>query len=376
MSSSKNNRFYLDYNATAPLCLSFRSALASGEIIDGNASSAHSTGKAVAKEISIVENFLFNHFNLDPSKFKLFFHSGATEAANTFFELSQDDTLAVFSTDHSCIKAQKSRLVKNNTNYLELPVESDGSINVDEVIAILKNEKEKCQNLSLHFTQMNNETGSVLKLSDAVRIKQEVDCKVYVDSVQAPGKVSEYMQLEHELDVYTYSGHKFGALKGIGFSFVKNDFEFAPLILGGGQQRSMRSGTINSQGIASLKYALEELVQNESKQTELVRFKESIIELLANNLNLIVIPNESFNTITFIHKKLRADVMLIHFDLAGLDVSSGSACSSGSIEPSDVINALGYSDLASNSIRISLGFNNLKDSREIIERISKVLLKL
>ena len=228
----------------------------------------------------------------------------------------------------------------------------------------------------LHFTWMNNETGVVFDLSIAESIKEKTGCMVYVDAVQSVGKVSHFLQLNSKLDVFTYSGHKFGALRGIGFSFYKRSFDLKPLIRGGGQQRGIRSGTLNSQGIVSLEYALIETVAEYSKSKELETFKSEIESLLSENKNIHLFENKSNNTICFVHKKLKADVMLIHFDLAGLDVSSGSACSSGSVEPSRVIKAMGYEELALNSIRISLGFSNLSNKEAILDRLTLVMSKL
>lgn len=374
MSPSKNKRFYLDYNATAPLSKSFISALLGGLIPDGNPSLVHSTGKSVAKSIEEVVTYLYGHFNLDRAKFNLVFHSGATEAANTFLQLKKGEVIAFLATDHSCVREQSARFSENSVEVIELPVGEFGQIDVDEVINILKPNSDK--KIILHLSQMNNEIGAVLDLADAAKIKDETGCLVYIDSVQAPGRVENYAELSDQLDVYTYSGHKFGALKGIGFSFIRNNFEVTPLILGGGQQGAVRSGTMNTHGIISLKYALEDLTKAYLDEQKLKQMKEKVSKLLEQNENLLLIPNTSLNTVNFIHKKSRADAMLIHFDLAGIDVSSGSACSSGSIEASHVIKGIGQKDLALNSIRISLGFENLEDEQEILDKISKVIAKL
>lgn len=368
----KSKRYYLDHNATTSLSQSFIDALSKGQVPVGNPSSNHTAGKETAKAIKEVKDFLYRHFMLDEKTYNVVFHSGATEAANTFFQLQKGELLAYFSSDHSCIREQRERLSSNGVESIELSVEKNGAINPLKVIETLKGYKNK--KIYLHVTQMNNEVGSVVSLADISQIKLATGCIIYVDAVQTPGKVRDYNHLRGDIDIYTYSGHKFGALKGIGFSFVRSDFSFRPLILGGGQQSAMRSGTINSQGIISLRYALEELV-DKYKADELERFKNDIIAILESNSNIFVIENNSLNTISFLNKKLRADAMLIHFDLAGLDVSSGSACSSGSVEASHVISAIGHKDLASNHIRLSLGHENLNEQVEILEKIQALVLK-
>ena len=374
--SLMKKRIYLDYNATAPLSQSFRQALAEGSVPEGNASSTHTSGKQVAKYIEDTKDSIFSHFNLDKANYDLFFHSGATEAANTFFQLKKGDLFCYFSTDHACIRAQVPKLEANGVEIVEIPVGKNGEIRADEVIELLKVKDAHNKPTYLHFTWMNNETGVVQNLSIAEEIKKQTGCSVYVDAVQVPGRVSGYQTLSESLDVYTFSGHKFGALKGIGFSFVSKDFDFKPLIGGGGQQNNLRSGTVNSHGIASLHYALAELKSSNKNLEKLKELKEEIARLLSENDKIIVFLNESTNTISFIHKEKKADVMLIHFDMAGLEVSSGSACSSGSIEPSNVINAMGYDKYALNNIRISLGVDNLSDRELILDRLTLILSKL
>lgn len=370
------NRIYLDYNATAPLSSGFISALHKGQVPEGNASSIHGSGKQVQKKISEVSTNLYDFFKLDRKTHNLLFHSGATEALNTFFNQNKNTLLAYFATDHPSVKAVANFAKERGQKTLELPVCSDGSINESDVIAMIKQASSGAQSTILHFTHMNSETGVIWDLEIAKRIKDQTHCLVYADCVQSPGKLEGKLELLNEIDVYTFSGHKFGALKGVGFSFYRSGFNFTPLILGGGQQKGMRSGTINSHAIISLDYALTDLKQNLEKQQELKDLKKDIIEIFKVSKKIKIIENKSLNTICLIHDELRADIMLIHFDLNGLDVSSGSACSSGSVEPSKTLLAMGFKEKASNSIRISLGINNLEHSEEIIKRIKIVASKL
>ncbi len=173
----------------------------------------------------------------------------------------------------------------------------------------------------------------------------------------------------------SFSGHKFGALKGIGFSFVKKDFKLNPFIIGGGQQFGLRSGTINSDGIQSIYFALKD--RNLVKEyEEVLKFKQEIEVILQQNKNIILIANKSSNTICFMHKEKKSDEILIHFDMNGLYVSAGSACSAGSFQKSETLIAMGFEATADHNIRISLGHESLKDQEQIKESIFRVLAKL
>lgn len=357
------NRIYLDYNATAPLSTGFIEALKERLIPVGNASSIHSSGKKVQKKINEVSQKLYSFFGLTAASHHLLFHSGATEAVNTFFNLNSDTVIAYFSVDHPCIKAVAQSAKQKGLKTLEIAVNDDGSIDELKTIQTIQDASQGQKRVILHYTLMNSETGVVWDLEVAKRIKEHTNCLIYADCVQAPGKIQNVLKLLEQIDIFTFSGHKFGALTGVGFSFFRNDLEIKTLIEGGGQQKGLRSGTLNSHGIFSLEYALIDLIENEKYLVELKTLKDKIIVLLETTNKIKVIKNESVNTICLIHEELRADVMLIHFDLAGLDVSSGTACSSGSVGPS-------------NSMRISLGPGNLKDTNEILNRLKNVVSKL
>lgn len=354
-----NTQFYLDYNATTPLNEGFLKDLAQGKIPFANSSSQHSLGKSAAHYIQEVKDYLFRYFHLSKDEFDIVFHSGATEGSNTFLK---GQTVIAYKSDHSCV----TKLA--NSDLIILDINNDGTFSKDLLIAEIK----KQDNPILHFTAMHSETGIVWPLDLAFEIKKETGCLVYVDYVQAPGKIQNFEKLNPNLDFYTLSGHKFGALKGIGFTFFKKSLKPNTLIHGGGQQDNLRSGTVNITGIASLKYALADINLNQ----ELKNFKEEIQNILNSNSEIKLISNDSYNTICFIHNSKSSDVMLIHFDLAGLAVSSGSACSSGSLKESETLLSMGFGEKAKNNIRISLGEKNLEDKIEILKKITEVAEKL
>jgi cysteine desulfurase len=371
------NRRYLDYNSTSPLSPSFIEALANGSIPFENASSQHSSGKKASQYIRSVDEIIFKHFKLPLSEFNVLYHSGATEAVNQFLNITEKDILVYFSSDHPCVLSMAKNLKAKGLSTLELKFNDGGEFNVGSVISQIKSQNIENKNVHFHFTYMHNETGIVWSLADAERLKLETGAVVYVDAVQTPGKILNYNELNPVLDIYTFSGHKFGALKGIGFSLYKKSFIVTPLIHGGGQQNELRSGTMNIHGIASIDFALRDLTKTfQTSAASLLQLKNDLSTLIDEKENLKIIKNESINTICFIHKTLKADIMMVHFDMAGLDISSGSACSSGSIDASQTLLDMGFENQSKNGIRISLGWQNLTEIDDIVLRFKKVLLKL
>ncbi len=348
--------------------------LVSGDFLFGNASSQHQTGKAVSKEVSRIKSQIYQAFSLSEDSVDLFFHSGATEAFNTFFNLKKGDAFFYFPTDHGAIHALAQALQERGVFVKCLEVNNKGLFDVEKIIKDIQ-KASYVGNAWLNYTQLNNETGIEWDLSLAVRIKEQTKVNVHVDAVQVLGKIEKGFEIEKALDAYSYSGHKIGALKGIGFSFVKKSLNLRPLIIGGGQQGGLRSGTINSHGIFSLGAALSDLCENDCFQ-KLKSLKEELVAKIDAHPQCEVIQNNSSNTICFLHNTMRSDMMLIHFDLAGLDVSAGSACSSGSFSESKVLKAMGHHERANKVIRISLGFENLKEKEEILARLQAVLSKL
>lgn len=371
MNMAFKDKIYLDYNATSPLSDSVKALLGKGDVFLYNPSSQHSSGKKTNKLIREVGQNLLNYFGLGKTH-EIFYHSGATEGLNTLLAPRSDDyALAIMGTDHSCVHAIKKAWEKNDLTTFVLPVGSDGKLVFDECCELFKQAKDK--KILMNVNYMNNETGVVQNLLDIAKLKKEFSLEVHVDAAQIVGKVHDFQKLLVDLDYYTFSGHKFGALTGIGFSFYKKELTPKALLYGGGQQNGVRPGTLNSYGIMSLKEALMEI--NGGKVKDLEVLKDKIQGRLQSVPNIDLIQNESANTICFTHKEKKSDVMLMLFDLNGLEVSAGSACQSGSFSSSHVLEAMRI-EYAANVIRLSLGKESLNQENEILKRLDIILAKL
>ncbi len=355
-----NNRLYLDFNATSPLASKVTDFLAGGDLFYANPSSTHSSGKSSKKIFLEVYDFIFQFFNLPKTEFNLVFHSGATEALNTF--LNQDGYDLLYSvTDHPSVK----EVIKDKKRVFEYDFLNGIYPNID---------REK---LILNATWVNNESGVVHDLESIKQLKKKYNAITHVDCSQVVGKVKDFDKLDPFLDIYTFSGHKFGALGNTGFSFVKKSLSIDPLIRGSLLHEGLRSGTLNTLGIYSLKLALEDLT-DQSYFTKLKSFQDKVFNLVKSNknLNLLSFKKQSLNTCFFYHSKISSDLNLVKFDMAQIDISAGSACSSGVSKGSPLLQALGYGEYAKNGLRISWGKESLANEDEVLQRLSQVIQKL
>lgn len=361
-----NNRYYLDFNASSPLANSVKEFLAKGDFFYGNPSSVHTSGKKSRRMVQDVSDYLKDFYSL-PETYLCLFHSGATEGINTllqgsakhYFRADEKVQFLLGKMDHSCVVNQEEDLKDFGHEVLFYEPDHQGRINKEDLIEKIKSFQG---HTILNYTWVNNETGVVSSLEAAEQIKKETGCTIIVDAVQSIGKIEDWNKVSHCIDAYTFSGHKFGSLKGIGWSFVNINLMFAPLLRGGGQQGGYRSGTENTDAIYSLKLAMQDLEKNQKQlpiKEFMDEFKKDLIQLMGDSIELIANDNQdrAQSTFYFILKKEKADISLIAFDLDNIDLSSGSACSSGALEPSRVLKSMGYDDLSAKSaLRVSFPF--------------------
>ena len=366
------DRYYFDFNATAPIAIGVLSWLSSGKHPHANPASIHAGGKRSLREIDLVREFLYTTFNLSERSHRLFFHSGASEGITTLLGgFERGGHFFYFPTDHACVTTIARGMKSKGCNIHPIPVDKNGDFDERKII-------EQILSLSspvlLNCTWVNNETGVVTPLEKIVEIKKQTGCTVHVDAVQSIGKIPDWNRLFAELDSYTFSGHKFGALKGCGFSFLSETFSLTPLVAPT-VSRPLRGGTENLPGIISLKMALEELQQHYSfeKQSRAKNLLEQKLSLLVEDGGEIV-ASDAFrngNTICLILHNTKAQISTLALSMAGIDVGSGSACSSGMPTPSPVLTAMGYpEDRAKNALRLS--FSPWFQESEVEEYYQKI----
>ena len=350
-------RVYLDNNATTPLLPEVFEAMRPFYLEQfGNASSIHHHGQHARAAVEKARASVAALLNSRPAE--IVFTSGGTEADNLgIFGLVQRGDHVITSTiEHSAVMNSCKRLEQMGCEVTFVPVNSRGEIGPDDVRGALR------PNTRLISVMMaNNETGVIQPVEEIGRIAQEADVFFHTDAVQAAGKITIDVQ-KITCDALTISGHKIHAPQGTGALFIKKGTLIQPQIYGGSHERQRRAGTENVPGIVGLGKAAEIakhwLESGGAAEMSAMRdrLQDSILSAMedvgVNGLGAPRVPNTT--NLWFDH--IEGEALVIALDLKGLAVSSGAACSSGAIEPSHVLLAMGLPhQRARASIRLSLG---------------------
>ncbi|MCL2046647.1 MAG: aminotransferase class V-fold PLP-dependent enzyme, partial [Oscillospiraceae bacterium] len=283
---------------------------------------------------------------------------------------------------HIITSAIEHPAVLNTLKYLEtegyelthLSVDEHGQISLDELRSSIRNDT-----ILITVMAANNEIGTILPISEIGKIATESGVLFHTDAVQAVGQIPINVR-EMNIDLLSFSGHKLGAAKGVGVLFAKKDLHMPPLLHGGGQERGSRSGTENVAGIVSVAAALDD---------KLLRLPLHSVEQMRDRLikELLKIPrtkltgdpvNRLPGIASFVFEGIEGESILLLLDQCGICASSGSACSSGSLEPSHVLMAIGLPhEIAHGSLRLSLGEDNTDDEIDyVLEKLSEIIEKL
>lgn len=349
----------------------------------GNPSSMHSFGGQVGKAVKVAREQMAALLGADESE--IIFTSGGTEGDNAAIRaalLAQPNKRHIITTqvEHPAVLAQCKQLESQGYSVTYLSVNRQGQIDLNELEASLTG-----NTALVSIMYANNETGVVFPIEQiGLRVK-ESGALFHVDAVQAVGKIPMNMKAS-TIDMLTMSGHKIHAPKGIGALYTRRGVRFRPMLIGGGQERGRRSGTPNVPGIVALGKAAElELMHLEeaTKRERILRDKlESTLIAKIPDCEVNGGGNERLpNTTNIGFKYIEGEAILFGLNQYGICASSGSACSSGSLEPSHVLRAMGlpYTTLHG-SIRFSLCRYTTEDEIEaviavmpgIIDRLRKL----
>jgi len=381
-----SQRIYLDHNATSPLRPEVAEVVVQALKLPGNPSSVHAEGRAARAEIEQAREKVVRLVGARTKN--LIFTSGGTEAANLvlmpgFRRLGQagPTRLLVGAAEHPCV-LNGHRFSPDAVGVI--PVDSNGILDLAWLKAALERAGEERVLVSVQLA--NNETGVLQPVAEAARIVHEHGGLIHTDAVQAAGKCPVDMA-ELGVDALTLSAHKIGGPKGVGALVLASDqFEIAEkLVRGGGQEKGFRAGTENVAAIAGFGVAAElALASLEQEAGRLLTLREEArAELFRIAPDAIVVATSAErlpNTFAFAIPGLKAETALIAFDLAGVALSSGSACSSGKVKRSHVLDAMGVEPaLAEGVLRVSLGWTTTKEDvlrfAEACERVVGTLYK-
>ncbi|MEW4306615.1 cysteine desulfurase family protein [Rossellomorea marisflavi] len=361
------NKIYLDHAATSPVhpaVIEEMMTVMQGTF--GNPSSIHSFGREARSIVDRSRSIAAASIHADHNE--IIFTSGGTEADNMAIigaamkNRELGNHIITTEIEHHAVLHTCQHLEQQGFEVTYLPVDETGRISVDAVKAVLR---EDTILVTIMFG--NNEVGTIQPISEIGHLLKDHQAHFHTDAVQAYG-LHELHVGELGVDLLSVSGHKINGPKGVGFLYCRKDVDILPLAHGGEQERKRRAGTENVPGIAGLAKAIEIASSSmEEKRKRYAGFKE----ILKGNLDESGIPYEENGSLehglphvlNLSFAGTDVESMLVNFDMSGIAVSSGSACTAGSIEPSHVLVAMfgGDSEKIRNSIRFSFGLGNTEE---------------
>lgn len=368
---------YLDNNATTYIAPEILKAIGNTDFY-GNASSMHQSGR---KAHQAIEEARENIAELIGGKAEsVIFTSGASEANNTVFKISQKGRILTTTIEHPSIRESVKYLKSLGKPVTDIGVDNTGRVKLDE----LENELKKGDVSLVSIMAANNESGTIQPIKEASELAHKYGAHFHTDATQAIGKVDINVQRDH-IDYLSMSGHKFYAPKGVGVLYVAKNAPFETFMHGGHQESGRRAGTYNTPAIYGMGLAAKMVMKDrESENEHLWKMREKLRVGIEKSIDDIIInsPKERENclpgTLNVSFPKAEGESILLLLDNEGICVSTGSACATGSLEPSYVLLAQGVPiEAAHGSIRFSFGRYNTEDEVDkVLEVLPQIIKRL
>ena len=377
----KTGKVYLDFNATTPVQAELKARLPEVLEIWGNPSSIHWAGQATKTILRDARNSVAKALGVSP--LELIFTSGGSEGNNTVLRSVFEKTRNSERNEFITTGIEHPSIVKGLAHLKEMGA-------VVHVIGVSKTGELDWKHLSevlgprtalVSMMLANNETGLILPIKKVCEMAHAAGALMHTDAVQAFGKIPVNLP-ELEVDFASFSAHKFYALKGSGVLYAKKGSDVQPLIYGGGQERARRGGTENTLGIWAMGFMTAQFAEVEAKALKV----QSLRDRMENEI-LAKIPKTRIthrdvsrlpNTSSVILEGVDGDTLLMSLDVKGFAVSTGSACSSGNLDPSPGLLALGLTHAeAQSSLRLSIGWTTTDEEiTEFVETLQQVVERL
>jgi cysteine desulfurase len=387
-------KVYADYNATTPIRPEVKAAITEDLDVFGNASSMHASGRLAHSRVEEARSCVEKLMGAGPHT--VIFTSGGSESNNAVFQTMRrlasapdgsplkDGSLKesrcefiTSSIEHPCVLNSAKYLQNLGFNVTFLPVDEYGKIDMDAFENALSD-----KTILVSVMTANNEIGTIQDIKEIASLTKAAVAWMHTDAVQALGKIPINVD-DLGVDYLTVSAHKIYGPKGIGALYARKGAPLFPLIHGGHQEDGLRAGTYNNIGIfgfgKAAKIAADELGKYGS---EIAALRNRLRDGLAKKIPNIKInghPEDVLpNTLNISFPGAEGEAILLSMDLAGIEASTGSACASGSLEPSHVLMATGVGpELAHGSIRFSLGWGITTDDVDyIIETLPPIIARL
>jgi cysteine desulfurase len=354
-------RVYFDYNATSPLSPEVIEAVAlASRDLFGNASSVHYFGQQAKAAVDSARSEIAALLNADPSE--IVFTSGGTESDNAAIrgaaealESTSRRHLVTTAIEHEAVLNTFKALARRGWDTTIVPVESNGIVSIERVAEALRDDTAL-----VSVMHANNEIGTIQPIAPLADLAHTRGALFHTDAVQSLGKIAVDVRALH-VDLLSLSAHKFNGPKGAGGLWIKRGTRLLPILTGGKHERNRRAGTENVPAIVGLgvaaRQAREKLTTEGPRLAALRdRLENGILTRVPNTIVNGDLGARVPNTTNISFDRIEAESLLIALDLEGIAVSTGSACSSGTLEPSHVLRAMGCSaHRTQNSLRFSLG---------------------
>lgn len=378
----KRPRIYMDNNATTALRSEVKQLLIERLDMFANASSMHEEGRQAAKLLEQARSQVADLIAAQSEE--ILFTSGGSESNNMVFQAMRKEgekrgrkEIIISAIEHPCVLNAAAELEKSGFTLIRLPVDAAGMVDISAYTSALS-----YKTLLVSIMLANNEIGSIQNIPLLAAQAHKVGALFHTDAVQAVGKLPVSVQ-ELGVDYLSLSAHKIYGPKGVGALYHKKHSPLEPLIRGGHQEGGLRAGTSNTTAIYGFGLAAElakkELAEYGKKMTELREyFKTELLKAVPairiNGHESQVLPN----TLNVSFPGAEGEAILLHLDLLGIAASTGSACASGSLDPSHVLMATGLGpELSHGSIRFSMGRDTTKDEIDyILENVPGVIATL
>ena len=370
-------KIYLDHAATTPVAKEVIEAMQPffGDKY-GNASSLHSLGREAKKVLEKSRETIAK--KVDAKEHKLIFTSSGTESNNlalkgiAFANKEKGKHIIISQIEHDCVLNACKWLEKQGFSITHLPVDREGFISLNDLEDAIRKDT-----ILVSIIHANNEIGTIEPIKEIGKICSEHDVYFHTDACQSFTKVPINLKKQN-IDLVTINSHKIYGPKGVGGLFIRNGVKIDPLLHGGGHEFGLRSSTENIAGIVGFAKAVE--IAKDKDVEYMAKLRDMIIEnVLKIGDSCLNGPRKErlCNNTNFSFKNVEGESLILHLDMKGIATSTGSACSSKSLEPSHVLTAIGLKpEEAHGSIRMSVGKENTKNEIEYTLEILKESVKI
>ena len=377
-------RIYLDHAATTQLDKRVFEKMTPYFLdIYGNANSQHGYGRDAQKAVDEARDTIAKLIGAKPNE--VYFTSGGTESDNwalrgTVKALKNKGNHIIMSNiEHAAMLTTAKELEKEGVEVSLIGVDEQGFINLEELKKAIRP-----TTVLISCMYANNEIGTIEPIAEIVKIAKEHGILVHTDAVQAMGAIDINVS-KLGVDMLSFSAHKFNGPKGVGALYIKNGIPMARLIAGGHQERTRRGGTTNVPGVVGFAEALKLTKESMEKDNEYVSsLRDRFVERVENEIPFVKLNGaRDFSkrlpsNADFSFEFIEGESILFSLDMDGIAVSSGSACSSGSLEPSHVLLAIGLSEeKAHGTIRFSFGKENTMEEVDyVVDTLKSTIQRL